>query len=1209
MKTIITTLSLFFICFTSSNAQVIGDVAVCSGYTYNYSVTPIPGAVNYIWYFPNGWYDITGQGTTNVTVTCNTSGGNIYCEGYNAAGNLITTPTINTHFGDGGIGGWDVQPSAIAGCNSTPFSVSVVPNGTGNGGACSGGCGSGTVHPNIHFALYDDVWPNGQFIVFADGISTAIVGLNVGAAYVYQVDVTNGYNPPQAIQISGACGSEVINNVCNISVYPPLFPGFSQTPSAPCIGDTVLLYETTGITNPCWGCLSNITGLNVIGSFWTNPLTAIVTNSNPTADVTGLDANGCTTYDTYNVNANTCTSGSIVGDTIVCSGYTYSYAATIPGAVTYNWTFPNGWYNITGQGTANVTATCNVNIGNVCVQGFDGGGSSLGTTCIATQFGGGTPVGWDVQPQQPFSCPGIPINLNIVPNGSGSGSCPNGCGNGMPVLNLSYAVYDSVWPFGNFLGFADGSSLPVPMIPGIYSYYIYYIDYTAGTSTSLAVRIEGACGTATNNNVVQLTIPSPSGPGFLQFPTLACVGDTVNVTAFGASSGSFQPIIGMTMINNSGMSFTAIINSLIARALFTGIDFQGCNVSEICYINTGPCSSNTLTGDTIVCDGVTYNYSVNISGAVTYDWLFPPGWYNITGQGTANASATCNGSNGWISVTGSDASGNILANDQLLAQIGSPSFCSGNAITGDTILCAGYIYNYSASITGAVNYTWTFPSGWYDITGQGTSNVTATCNINDGNICVEGFDAGGNSLGTECIATTFGGGGATGWDVQPQLAQGCLGTPFTFSIVPNGTGGGPGCPPGCGNGILHPNIHYCIYDNIWPLGNFLGYADGTWQLYFGGFGGPVYVYLCDVTLGTSSGVAVKIDGGCGGGIVNNVAIVTPYPPTLPFIIQTPPSACVGDTISLNDATPLTNPGWGFMGSTAGLTFLNGPYANPLIAVITSTGAQTDVTGIDFNGCPLSGPVSVSYGTCALIPVAALQSSDTVFCDKQSINFNDLSTNNPTSWQWTFQGAAPSTSTDQNPQNIYYATSGSFDVTLIACNSAGCDTLMLTGFIVEHNAAYDSIYKSNDTLYSIPASTYQWYEVSSGIITGATSQYYVPAIAGNYYCVIFDSIGCSDASNTISITTGIDQVNNFFSVSVTPNPNKGIFELQLNSFSKIKNLRAQIINVLGEIVFEKSFENVNGKLMQQIDLGFLPKGVYSLQLMSDERSFSQKIILN
>ncbi|MBK8847715.1 MAG: hypothetical protein IPO27_14695 [Bacteroidetes bacterium] len=108
----------------------------------------------------------------------------------------------------------------------------------------------------------------------------------------------------------------------------------------------------------------------------------------------------------------------------------------------------------------------------------------------------------------------------------------------------------------------------------------------------------------------------------------------------------------------------------------------------------------------------------------------------------------------------------------------------------------------------------------------------------------------------------------------------------------------------------------------------------------------------------------------------------------------------------------------------------------------------------------------------LAPAVNLASSDTIFCDKNSVNFF-LSANNPTSWLWFFQGGRPSVSTAQNPTNIYFPNAGAFDVLLIACNSAGCDTLFIPGFIIEYPLPVPPIVTlQGDTLYCSLANQYQ-----------------------------------------------------------------------------------------------------------------------------------------
>ena len=75
------------------------------------------------------------------------------------------------------------------------------------------------------------------------------------------------------------------------------------------------------------------------------------------------------------------------------------------------------------------------------------------------------------------------------------------------------------------------------------------------------------------------------------------------------------------------------------------------------------------------------------------------------------------------------------------------------------------------------------------------------------------------------------------------------------------------------------------------------------------------------------------------------------------------------------------------------------------------------------------------------------------CAGQSVTFTDLSTNTPTSWSWTFDGATTTTSNIQNPV-ITYTTPGSWMVELTVSNADGSDT--------ETKAAYITV-NANPTL--------------------------------------------------------------------------------------------------------------------------------------------------
>lgn len=79
------------------------------------------------------------------------------------------------------------------------------------------------------------------------------------------------------------------------------------------------------------------------------------------------------------------------------------------------------------------------------------------------------------------------------------------------------------------------------------------------------------------------------------------------------------------------------------------------------------------------------------------------------------------------------------------------------------------------------------------------------------------------------------------------------------------------------------------------------------------------------------------------------------------------------------------------------------------------------------------------------PEAAFTANSLQICTGNSVLFTDQSTEIPTSWQWSFPGGTPSSSTVQNPQ-VQYAAPGIYAVTLIATNNAGTDTLVKTNYI-------------------------------------------------------------------------------------------------------------------------------------------------------------------
>ena len=139
----------------------------------------------------------------------------------------------------------------------------------------------------------------------------------------------------------------------------------------------------------------------------------------------------------------------------------------------------------------------------------------------------------------------------------------------------------------------------------------------------------------------------------------------------------------------------------------------------------------------------------------------------------------------------------------------------------------------------------------------------------------------------------------------------------------------------------------------------------------------------------------------------------------------------------------------------------------------------------------------------IAPTANFNSNVTSTCDGV-INFNDISTGAPDSWEWDFGDGG--TSTQQNPTYTYLAN-GVYTVTLIASNSSGSDTLIQSNYITVNSPSAPSTVGATNcgpgsvTLTASGTGTLQWYDSSTGgnlINTGSSYSTPVISTTTNYY---------------------------------------------------------------------------------------------------------------
>ena len=170
-----------------------------------------------------------------------------------------------------------------------------------------------------------------------------------------------------------------------------------------------------------------------------------------------------------------------------------------------------------------------------------------------------------------------------------------------------------------------------------------------------------------------------------------------------------------------------------------------------------------------------------------------------------------------------------------------------------------------------------------------------------------------------------------------------------------------------------------------------------------------------------------------------INVMCPGPPTAEFV-GSPTLGGYPLTVAFTDqSTAATTYSWDF-GDTGTSAEKNPVHTYTATGVYTVTLTATNAYGSDTE-------TKVGYITVMppQLPVADFVASSTDIVFGDSVTFTDLTIENPTSWNWTFEGGTPATSTAQNP-TVTYNTVGTYTVTLTATNIVGSDTETKVGYI-------------------------------------------------------------------------------------------------------------------------------------------------------------------
>ncbi|CAN5522314.1 hypothetical protein BH11BAC1_BH11BAC1_08290 [soil metagenome] len=251
---------------------------------------------------------------------------------------------------------------------------------------------------------------------------------------------------------------------------------------------------------------------------------------------------------------------------------------------------------------------------------------------------------------------------------------------------------------------------------------------------------------------------------------------------------------------------------------------------------------------------------------------------------------------------------------------------------------------------------------------------------------------------------------------------------------------------------------------------------------------------------------------------------------------------------------------------------------------------------------------VKFCDSTLMPPNANTIANSFLCPGTCTNFVNLSFN-ASSYQWSFPGATPDTSTVTNPTNICYQNPGSYDVQLIATNANGSDTLLLSNYITVYpSPPPQAINQSGDTLFAnAGATSYQWY-YNGNIIAAATNYFYIAPVSGDYNVVATDANGCEVEAAIFNVLaevgSGSQQPMEFY-----PNPVDREFTIHLptgqagnSEVTREAALDISIYNLLGK----KIFWAVDCRLLT-VDCRLFPSGLYFLEVSDGAKTYRTKFV--
>lgn len=194
--------------------------------------------------------------------------------------------------------------------------------------------------------------------------------------------------------------------------------------------------------------------------------------------------------------------------------------------------------------------------------------------------------------------------------------------------------------------------------------------------------------------------------------------------------------------------------------------------------------------------------------------------------------------------------------------------------------------------------------------------------------------------------------------------------------------------------------------------------------------------------------------------------------------------------------------------------------------------------------------------------------------------------------------------DSGMIDLTSSTVGAYLLTATA-NSVCAETFSVPITILDSTQV--TLTQSGDTLFAPgPGSNYQWYS-STGSISGATSNFFVPTTNGNYEVRYLRAQDPCGTIGSLLFTASAAPSTWLATSHIYPNPSNGMIRYDL-SLLRPGKLDWAVYNAVGNVVRTGHMGQSARNFQGQLDLSELQAGTYLLRLSSAEGVATEKIVI-